>query len=197
MRLLLFSSFMMLLSTLDAQPGKTAATDFLGVSGPIKIYGSTYSLAWSSHPSPQYYKQEYLKAGEKLEKFGSMVMVEVLTGVPDHKQIVAAKLKELDQMKANNPIVNYETFENKQAGEFMIDFLLSANEADGSIQILERNVYRYKSIIDKQGKKAVLLFAVSVRSYGKQATIFLAELKGKRSALIDQVAQFKLPAPAI
>ena len=68
-------------------------------------------------------------------------------------------------MKATNPLVNYEMFQKN--GEYLLDFLLSANAADGkTVDIVERNVYRYKTFTDKSGKKGILLFAVSVRSYG-------------------------------
>ncbi|MEO6637530.1 MAG: hypothetical protein ABIN25_04595, partial [Ginsengibacter sp.] len=82
---------------------------------------------------------------------------------------------------------------NPKTGEYLIDFLLSANGADGSMNIVERNVYRYKSFTDKAGKAGVQLFGVSTRSYGADIDKFFAALKANRKDLINKVAQFKLP----
>ena len=43
--------------------GRTAIKDYLHVPGPVVFDKSSYSLAWSSHPSAIYYKQEYVPAG--------------------------------------------------------------------------------------------------------------------------------------
>jgi hypothetical protein len=185
---ILFLSFFSLVMTY-AQSGKT---DQLNVPGPIVINKSTFNLAWSSHPSPVYYKQEYITAGDKVEKFKKMVLVEALIGDSKPADLVNAKIAELKQMKLSNPIVNYETFQKN--GEYILDFLVSENSADGKkINILERNVYRYKAITDKNGKKAVMLFGASERAYGNEVDGFLSALKTNKSALQNAVAAFTVP----
>jgi hypothetical protein len=125
-----------------------------------------------------------------------MAMIEVLTGDNTVKQLASGKIEELKEMQATNPIVKYEAFEKD--GEIMLDFLLSENSADGkSIIILERNVYRYKAVTASGGQKAVLLFAVSERAYGNDATPFLKNLKARRSELVNQVAAYKMPSITI
>ena len=90
--------------------------------------------------------------------------------------VVATKNAELKKMKASNPVVNYETFEKD--GEVMLDFLVSENTPDGKyLSIVERNVYRYKSVVDKNGQKGVLLFGVSERAYGDDIDKFFPNLK--------------------
>ncbi|MES1222260.1 MAG: hypothetical protein ABUT20_42585, partial [Bacteroidota bacterium] len=165
-----------------------------GIPGPVMFDKKNYNLSWTSHPSPAYYKHEYLPAGENADKFKTMLMIEVVTGNLNIKDIAAAKVEELKKMKETNPVVNYETFDNPKTGEYMIDFLLTANTPQGKISIAERNVYRYKSITDASGQKAILLFGVSNRSYGEAATSFIASLKGNRKTLVDQVAKFDIPA---
>ncbi len=97
-------------------------------------------------------------------------------------------------MKEVNPMVNYEILENSKNGEYILDFLLSQNTPDGrSMSIIERNVYRYKMVADKVGKRGVLLFGVSTRSYGNEIDIFLNELKLNRNQLINNVSQFNIP----
>jgi hypothetical protein len=194
----IIATLILILAGLSFCFGQTAKPkEYLGVAGPVTIGNIAYLFAWSSHPSDAYYKQEYLAKGDQLPGYKKMVMVEVLTGNPSLKQIVAEKINELKEMKASNPLINYETFEKN--GEIMLDFLLSENTADGkSIAILERNVYRYKSVVEKNGKKCLLLFAVSERAYGNNdAMKYLTGLKAKRSELVNQVAGFKMPVITI
>lgn len=168
------------------------ATDRLKVPGPITINGKSHALSWSSHPSPGFYKQEYIPAGDNAEKFKSMVLLDVSLGNFQLKDVVNAKVAELKKMKETNPLVNYDIFQKN--GEYLLDFLLSANSADGKrVEIAERNVYRYKIFTDKSGKKGVLLFAVSVRSYGNDIDAFLKALKAGKSALLNEVAQYSIP----
>ena len=174
-----------------AQTGK-AVMDHLGVPGPIVINNNTYNLTWSSHPSAIYYKQEYFVAKDKAEMFKKMVLVEVLMGDAKPASVAESKIAELKQLKKTNPIVNYEVFQKN--GEVLLDFLVSENPVDGKkINILERNVYRYKAITDKNGQKGVMLFGVSERSYGNNADAFLSSLKKNKSVLVNAVAAFNLP----
>lgn len=187
-----FTSLLITLFSFVISFAQTGKTDYLNVPGPIVLNKETFNLAWSSHPSPAYYKQEYIMAGDKVEKFKKMVIVEALTSDSRPADLVKAKINELKQMKEANPMVNYETFQKN--GEYMLDFLVSENSADGKkINILERNVYRYKAITDKNGKKAVMLFAASERTYGNEVDGFLAALKTNKSVLQNAVAAFTLP----
>jgi len=170
-------------------------TDYLGVPGPIKLDKISYNLAWSSHPLDNYYKQEYIEAGDSLEKFKTMILLDFLTGIKI-KDAVKAKVTELEKLKETNPVVQFEQFENK--GEYMLDFLVSQNTPDGKlVSIVERNVYRYKTIVDKSGQKGILLFGVSQRSYGNDIDNFFAVLKKTRYDLINLVGSFDIPEISI
>jgi hypothetical protein len=174
-----------------AQTSK-AVTEYLAVPGPIILNKESFGLVWSSHPSATYYKQEYIGSKDKVEKFKKMVMIEVLTGDARAADLAKAKIAELKQLKETNPLVNYEMFQKN--GEIIIDFLLSENSPDGkSINVIERNVYRYKEITDKNGKKGVMLFGVSERSYGNDVDAFLSSLKKNKSTLVNAVAAFVIP----
>lgn len=175
------------------QTGK-AAIDYLKVAGPIVFGNQSYHLAWTAHPSTNFYKQEYVPRSESVTKFNTMILIDVLTGNQQINDIVAAKVAELKKMKETNPIVNYEALENSRKGEYMLDFLVSQNSPDGkSIMILERNVYRYKVFTDPSGKKGILLFGISTRSYGKDVEKFFAALKSGRNELINTVSKFNIP----
>lgn len=187
-----------LFSALSFAQSSQQPQNYMNVPGPIAFNNSSYKLAWTSHPAANYYKQEYIPAGETAEKFKSMVMLEVLTGKVSVKDIVAAKTEELKSMKAANPYVNYETFYNKEKEEYILDFLVTANTPDNkSINIAERNVYRYKVFTDAAGQKGILLFAISTRSYGKDVTKFLETLKSGKADLVNKVRLFAVPAVKI
>lgn len=183
------------ISTITLAQSTQPATDFMAVPGPIYFDNKVYNLNWSSHPAANFYKQEYLVKGDHENKYKTMISIDAITGQQELKNVVAAKVTELKKMKESNPVINYEVIQNPQTGEYMLDFLVTANTADGSISIIERNVYRYKTFIDKAGKKAVMLFSVSTRAYGAaDANQFLVLLKGSRKDLMNKVSQFKIPA---
>jgi hypothetical protein len=169
-----------------------AVTEYLGIPGPIVLNAGSFNLAWSSHPSAGYYKQEYVGSNDNVEKFKKMVMVELLLGKSKAADLANAKVIELKKLKPSDPLVNYDIFQKN--GEIIIDFLLSESSPDGKkINIVERNVYRYRNITEKNGKKGVLLFGVSERGYGNDVDTFLSSLRKTRSALTNAVAAFAIP----
>jgi hypothetical protein len=170
-------------------------TEYLSVPGPIVLNKNSFNLAWSSHPSANYYKQEYIPAKEHIEKFNKMVMVELLISDATPAGLAKAKTDELKQLKQTNPMINYETFQKN--GEVLLDFLITANSPDGKkIDIIERNVYRYKSF-SGNGKKGVILFGASERAYGNNVDAFLVSLKKNKSLLLNAVAGFSVPQVSI
>ncbi len=170
----------------------TKPTEYLGVAGPVSFDGNSYNLTWTSHPADNYYKQEYLLKGDTIETFKKLIMLEVITGKLKLKEIVALKVAELKKMKASNPIAQYEIFEKKE--EIILDFLISENTPDGKlVSLVERNVYRYKSITDTNGHQGILLFGVSERSYGNDIDQFFPNFKVHRFDTITSVGAFELP----
>lgn len=172
--------------------------DYLHVPGPILFERTAYQLAWTSHPTPAFYKQEYLAAGTAPSRFTSMIFFDLLKGNLTVKEAAGAKMAELKILKETNPLVSYQLIELPKTGEFLLDFLLSQATPDGKSQsIVERNVYRYKQLTDPSGKKGILLFGVSQRSYGADTETFLASLKRTKADLPAKVEQFKLPVVAL
>lgn len=168
--------------------------DRLSVPGPLSFGADTYLLSWSSHPSPNYYKQEYLPAGQTSGHYRQMVMVEA-TMMPeaDVDRVVASKVQWLDHRKATDPVVNYAILKNAKTGEIILDFVLSA-DAPKQDYIVEWNAYRYAPLRGKDGKSGVLLFGISRRAYGDDAANFLRALKSTRPQEIDALAKYALPA---
>lgn len=166
--------------------------DYLGLAKPILFDNVPYNLSWSAHPSASYYKQEYLARNDNIDKFKRLVSIDLLVGQVNLKDIVADKIAELNNLKATNPIINHQTFSKDD--EIMLDFLISQNAADGKqVNIVERNVYRYKMIKVKNGQEALLLFAVSDRAYGNDIDTFLSNLKNNKQNLLNAVGAFTLP----
>ncbi len=183
----------LVLSTAVNGQTKKTVIDYLGLPGPVVFDSKTYTLGWSSHPTNNYYKQEYILVGEKLDRFNTMILVELLTGDIKVKDAAVAKIEEMKKMKAFNPTVDYESFENAETGEYMIDFLLSQTGEGNAISVAERNVYRYLPFKGKGGEQGIVLFAVSTRSYGGKINSFLTSLKTKKSDLVNKVAAYKMP----
>lgn len=166
--------------------------DRLGVKGPINFDAKAYNLVWSAHPSPNYFKQEYLQQGEDIKKFKTMLLVEVATGAITAKNAIDGKMAELKAMRASNPFISYESSYNEEKKEYILDFVITQNTSDNrSAVIAERNVYRYKNLPDNNG---VMLFSVSTRSYGADTKSFLENMKNGRKALVDKVKAYTLPA---
>lgn len=160
--------------------------NYLSVSE-VLLSNTIYKLAWSSHPNADYYKQEYLSDGEKLERFKTMIMIDAIIKDLPIEKVVRLKESELQERKKTDKVCNYQITANSETGEYMIDFLISSGD------IVEWNAYRYKKIKDSKGNPTVLLFALSKRAYGEEFRTFLTELKSNRIEDINLIWNYKLP----
>ena len=170
-------------------------TDYFTIPG-IQYNNTHYQLSWSAHPTGNYYKQEYLPAGEKSDSYHHMIMIEAVTGDIPVKNAISSKIQELEDRKKTDALVNYQVIENKASGEYMLDFILSQSSGK-DIAVVEWNVYRYAPLKDPAGKTGVQLFAYSKRAYGAASTPFLKALKTERPKEIASFAGYKIPALVI
>ena len=108
---------LLFISTVKAQ---SEPTEYLSVGKKIEFNGENFELKWSSHPSNEYYKQEYLRKDDKLPKYEKMLMVEAVKGNIPAINVATGKINELESQKRRNPIVNYEKFENKEKNQLGI-----------------------------------------------------------------------------
>lgn len=160
-----------------------SAKDMLGAPGPITFQDTQFALAWSANPSAGYFKQEYLPAGQKLERYDQMFMVEASrSGTPEGA--AAAKLAMLKKRKGSDPTVNWDIIRNNATGEIILDFILSEKD------IVEWNAYRYARLGKTGG---IALYAISRRGYGDKARDFLVNLKQSRPLAIKALAAFVAP----
>ncbi|MGC1876174.1 MAG: hypothetical protein WA699_15275, partial [Pseudolabrys sp.] len=84
-----------------------SAVDRLSLPESIEFNGESYRLSWSSHPKPDYYKQEYLPSGQTSERFQRMVLIEAIVRGVDINDAVAAKVSMLNKRKSTDPTVNF------------------------------------------------------------------------------------------
>ena len=168
------------------------AVDRLSLPDPIEFNGESYRLSWSSHPKPYYYKQEYLPPGQTSGRFHRMVLVEAIVRGLNVNGAVAAQVNMLNKRKATDPTVNFAVVKNPKNGEVILDFILSAQDPKGE-NVVEWNAYRYVVFRGKDGAPGVLLFGISRRAYGDDATNFLRRLKSARPAEINALATYPLP----
>ncbi|HMJ48101.1 MAG TPA: hypothetical protein VK498_12280, partial [Ferruginibacter sp.] len=52
--------------------------DSLNLPGPLTFNKTDYILAWSSHPTSNYYKQEYLPKGDDIDNYKKLIIVDVI-----------------------------------------------------------------------------------------------------------------------
>ena len=170
----------------------SGTVDRLSLPDSIEFNGESYRLSWSSHPKPYYYKQEYLPPGQTSERFQRMVLIEAIVQGIDVNGAVTAQVNMLNKQKATNPTVNFAVVKNPKNGEIILDFILSAQDPKGE-DVVEWSAYRYAAFIGKGGASGVLLFGISRRAYGDDATNFLRRLKSARPAEVNALANYRLP----
>lgn len=165
----------------------------LSLQETIAFNGESYRLSWSSHPTSDYYKQEYLPSGQTSERFQRMVLIETTLRGVKVDDAVGAQVSVLNKRKSTDPTVNFAILKNAKSGEVILDFVLSEQDRKGE-DIVEWNAYRYAPLKGKTGTSGVLLFGISRRAYGKDTTNFLRALKSERPAVINALAAYQLPA---
>jgi hypothetical protein len=165
----------------------------LSIPQSFEFNGENYRLSWSSHPRPHYYKQEYLPAGQTSERFQRMILIEATVREVSVKDMVAAQVSMLNKRKSTDPTVNFAILTNSKTDEIILDFILSAQDSKGE-DIVEWNAYRYAALKGKGGASGVVLFGISRRGYGDDATDFLRRLKSARPAEINALAAYPLPS---
>ncbi|KQN72795.1 hypothetical protein [Devosia sp. Leaf64] len=163
-----------------------AQEDAVGVPGPVVYDGTSFELAWTTHPTETFYKQEYVPEGQTVERYDEMFMVDVLTEGPTPDAAAQSIVESLGERKGTDPVVNFQVMKNEATGEVLLDFLLSSDE--GGTLIVEWNAYRYVPVGD-----GVAMFGISRRGYDDGAADLLMALKDWRMGAIEELAGMELP----
>lgn len=171
--------------------------DYLNVPGPIKFDDIDYDLVWSSHPTINYYKQEYISKGDNIDVFNRMLFIDViLSDSLDLKNVVANKVYELNGRKKTDSVVNYKIIHNPESTQYIVDFVVSQS-AEGSLHIVEWSAYRYQLFADKAGHKGVMLLGVSRRAYDNDIRGFFESLKDIRKKYVNKLIDYPIPVISI
>jgi hypothetical protein len=166
-----------------------AQDDILSIPGPIELNGISYEFAWSSHPTETFYKHEYVPEGQTVEAYDEMFLIDVLAVGQTPEEAAAGMVSALGEREGSDPLLNFELIENEATGEYILDFILSAEAGDGLI--VEWNAYRYVA-----WGAGVAMYGVSHRAYGEdEAADFLTGLGDLRQETIAALAQMELPEP--
>lgn len=164
----------------------TDAGDRIGVPGPIRFGDTEFALQWTSNPSPELYKQEYVPAGQRVQRYDSMLLIDVRPLGADVAQTVRAMVEQINARKATDPVANFDVLVNDAGDEVLLDFMLSAPDASGIV--VEWNAYRYARGPDGQGTTMV---GISRRGYGDAAREFIEDLKARRAQDIGTLAALR------
>lgn len=120
-----------------------------------------------------------------------MLTVSLLVSDISAKEGVKIKVKELEARKKTDPTCKYLVTESPDGSEFIVDFLMGQSK-DDRMELMEFNVYRYKQI-KAGGRKALMLYSYTKRSYGDGITDFLKNLKEERMARLNEMIGAQLP----
>ncbi|MEO6685228.1 MAG: hypothetical protein ABIN24_04660 [Dyadobacter sp.] len=176
---------------------KKPAVNYLGIQNALLLQKNSYQLVWSSHPESSFFKQEYLVAGDDFPNYNKMVSIDFSVTESNIDQVVAAKMRELEQLKRPNLDIKFEILVNSASGEKILDCVILQTAPDEKNSLVERDIYRFKTVKAKSGQRGILLLAASNRKYGKEIKPFLAKLKTEKQILIAEVAKFPMPEPNI
>lgn len=182
-------SLLVITSSLFAQK----ALNRIGASGPLDFNKTSFNLAWSDKPNATYYVQEYVPKGERVENFTQMLTVNVFDKDITIEDAVQQKAKWLNERKKTDDVCNFQVTNNPDKTEYMVDFIVSEKKGD-DYTIVEFNVYRYKKVDIGNGKKGILVYVYSQRSYGEEITDFLQNLGETRTGMLNAMIASVLPA---
>ncbi len=169
------------------------AVDYLSMPGPMQVNGIEYHFAWSSHPGPIYYKHEYVPAGQRVERYDDMLMIDVITERAGPVEMARSMITQLEKLKQTNPVTQYEAVLGERPQEIILDFLMSDVDEGGGV-LLEWNAYRYVPY----GDNGTMLLAISHREYGESVMPFLRdELKAYRKRMTAGLVATPLPRPSL
>jgi hypothetical protein len=184
------------LISFNAFPGERAhaettySAEKLGVPGAIEFAGKSYELAWAGTPQENFTVYEYVPAGQKVETYTDMLLINIASGLTV-ADAVAARVGQLDSRKGSDPVLRYELLRNEQSGETILDFLLS-DKSSGTL-VVEWNGYRYIPVKKSDGSAAILMMGISRRNYGDNPADFFQRLKANRLLDINTLAKHAIP----
>jgi D-hexose-6-phosphate mutarotase len=173
---------------------KYAPIDRIGVKGPLQFNKEDYFFAVSQKPNVNYYIQQYLPREETIKAFNQLLTVSVLVTTYSVETIVLQKTAELENRKATDKVSNYSVSTLNNGTEHVVDCVTTTENSEGEVRIADFTIYRYKAIELDNHTKAVLIYAYSKRSYGREVLPFFTTLAKDRKNLLAAMSLKELPA---
>lgn len=163
--------------------------DYLSTGSELSFNNEKYNLAWSSHPNATYFKQEYLRKSDKLEKYEKMILVEAIKTTLNPEKASQMKINELTNLKKINPIVSFMQVQSSNQNDKILSFTISGGN------ILEWNVYKYQQQ-QIENENMIVLYAYSYRNYvssKEEVTKFMAYVKSNENKMIETITKTNIP----
>jgi len=165
----------------------------LGIKGPITFDGVSYELAWTNTRDGNFYIQEYIPRGQKLETYTQMITVKLLKKETALSVVTLERMNQLEERKKSDALCQYALIESPDSKEYILDFITS--ESEGKIlKSASFNIYRYRQI-EITGKPALLQLAYTQRAMGEGIEGMLRSVAAKRDQLISAMADTTMPVP--
>lgn len=189
MKKLLFAIFAFIFLVSFKSDETLSPKDYLGIGNKLTFNNQDFNLAWSSNPMSGYYKQEYLLDSSTVENYNEMILIEAIEGKISPQLAVDLKVSELKKMKEENPVINWNVYQDKD--EFIIDFILTDKAT-----VYEWNLYRYTTVKDSKKQKYLLLRAYSFKDNlftNDDLKPFFNRIVENRNDFIAKLSKFELP----
>jgi|SRR5690554_961025 len=189
MKNLLFSIFALTFLVSFKSDEVKPAKDYLGVGKSLMFNEHEFHLTWSGNPSVGYYKQEYLLDSTTIENYNEMLLIEAIKGNISPELAANAKVAELQQLKEDNPTINWNVYEGN--GEIIIDFVITDKAT-----IYEWNLYRYAILKDVNKQKYLVLRAYSFKDKlysNDDLKPFFNKILENRDDYIAKLGKLELP----
>jgi len=121
-------------------------------------------------------------------------MIEFLADEEASPKIMAMeKIGSSKDRKKIDPYAFAESLKQDKSGNDVLINFIQSNANGKAASIVEWNTYRYIKIKTKEGKKGLLLLAISRRGYGKSIPAFLSKIKSQKSTTAAALAKYKVP----
>lgn len=156
-----------------ATPG---VIEFLGAYGPYTVGEYVFHLRWSDHPREDLYIQDYLPLIYDHKWYTQLVRIELLLDNTKPKEVMNARIRELEALKPVDPQLKYNVSTDPVTGVDILESLTTRDET-GDESTAEWNVVRYAPYKSDTGKKGVEIFTYSRRGYGMKVYPFLGEIE--------------------
>jgi hypothetical protein len=189
----MLSTFLLSLTLLAGPTTDSTIIERLGVKGPITFDGVSYELAWTNTRDGNFYIQEYIPRGQKLETYTQMITVKLLKKETALSVVTLERMNLLEERKKSDALCQYALIESPDSKEYILDFITS--ESEGKIlKSASFSIYRYRQI-EIAGKPALLQLAYTQRAMSDGIEGMLRSVAAKRDYLISAMAETTMPTP--